>query len=101
MTHLDFICDLPQIHIAPASRRPHRQKRTPNTGIHKDKPLICLIETVFCENLGVCAKVIAIILALHDSDIRLIRDERSSAGLAIHDKHEVGGLMEAMRQEED
>lgn len=47
-----------------------------------------------------CAEVVAIILALHDSDIRLIGDESSSAGLAVHDKHEVGGLMEAMGQEE-
>jgi hypothetical protein len=47
------------------------------------------------------AKVIAIILALHDSDIRFIWDESSSARLAVHDKHKVGILMEAMRQEED
>jgi hypothetical protein len=61
--------------------------------------LVFLVDVVRREDLGIRAKIVAIVLALHNSDVVFLGYEARRIGLAVHDKDKIGGSVQRVCNE--
>lgn len=76
-----------------------RHERSPHTRVHQNIFLVIQPQIILRENLRMCAKIIASIVALHKLDVRHIGKECRSVRRAVKDEHEIGFGVQAMINE--
>lgn len=94
--YLCLVCYFAQVHVTPASLRPVRQERTPNTGIHGDIALILLVQIIRGQHLCESPQIIALVLSVDKSNIARFWQQLIGIRLAIEDEEKVRGIVQRM-----
>jgi hypothetical protein len=99
-TYLDLVGDSIQEDIAPAALCPVRDERPPNAGIERDESAVVLPEVILSQDLSVRTEVKTPVGSLDNANVGVVGDQARGIRLAVQNKDEVGGVVDALRKEE-